>query len=110
MRSPTFSRARRRPQLWSSCRAQPSRLAPCQRQEAEKSCTCLLDAEAGWTPGAGARPGLLSALCGKDCTGELWGALSALAVWRAVGVRGEERALGGSLETWFPICETRNIY
>ena len=68
---PPLSRARR-PQLWSSCGAQPShRLVPCQRQEAGKGCARLRDTGEGWTPEAGARPGSVITVCGREPTGEL---------------------------------------
>lgn len=71
MAHPPLSRARG-PQLWSSCGTQPShRLVPCQRQEAGKSRACLRDTGEGWTPGAGARPGSVITLCGKEPAGEL---------------------------------------
>lgn len=102
---PPLSRAPR-PQLWSSCGTQPShRLVLCQRQEAGKSCARLRDTGEGWTPGAGARPGSVITLCGREPTGEPRRATVTLHCLEGCGGKGvrksprrQERALSWKLE------------
>lgn len=67
--------------------AQPprSRAALCQRQEAGRNCARLLDTGKGWTPGAGARPGLGVRCVHRTIRESCAGLLSPFVAWRALG-------------------------
>lgn len=67
--------------------AQPprSRAALCQRQEAGRNPARLLDTGKGWTPGAGARPGLGVHCVRRTIRESCAGSLSPFVAWRALG-------------------------
>lgn len=69
-------------QLWNP--AQPP-TGPVPETGSWKHCACLPDTGEGWPPGAGAGPGLVSALCGKDCRESCEGSLLPFIAWKTGG-------------------------
>ena len=115
---PPFSRARQRPQLWSSCGTQ-SGLQPalCQRQEAGKSSACWGGELCCWTQGSGGCQGLelgpalsvhhVERTVLEGCAG--W--LSLFVAWRLLGVGSENEPQkgGGRKEHSVGSLETQDL-